>query len=188
MKHALGAEFHNDKEGLESADNVLDLAHTGHGDVRRAHQHNLNPLGRAQPRNRVAPSPAAAAAAAAAPAAAETQQQPTDQQLEGEEEAMDDLDPSTLELVGALQGVLEAAESEAPSAAGADGGIGGCNARRATLVEHLKRRGTASAKLQGVIRDFKKKHKGKPDLKELKNASAAGQGGNGNEPPAPPQA
>ncbi len=131
---------------------------------------------------------AAATTAAAVPAAAGTQQQPTDQQLEGEEEAMDDLDPSTLELVGALQSVLEAAESETPPAADADGGIGGCNARRATLVEHLKRKGTTSAKLQGVIRDFKKKQKGKPDLKDLKSAGVAGQGGKGDDTPAPPQA
>ncbi len=125
----------------------------------------------------------AATATAATPAAAETPQRPEELQKGMEEDDMEDIDESTVELVGALQKVLEAEEANAPSAAAASDGISGSNSRRATLVDHLKKRGSASARIQGVIRDFKKKHKGKLELK-----GPSGQDAKDDGKPAAPQA
>ncbi len=142
---------------------------------------------------------AAAAAAAAAPAAPGGPPQPPPQALvvppvqtqtvassTGEDGAdMEDLDEETVELLGVAGAVLDAA---------ADGGLltadstaGGSNKRRAALVEQLKRRGGATAKLHGVIKDLKSK-KAKADAKAAaaaatsavaaaSSASAAAEGG-----------
>jgi GTPase SAR1 family protein len=83
---------------------------------------------------------------------------------------MDDLDEKTVELLGVADAVLDAAAEGGLLAAEAT--AGGSNRRRAALVDHLKRRGTASTSLQGVIKDLKNK-KSKAEARAAAAAAAA---------------
>jgi hypothetical protein len=136
---------------------------------------------------------AAAAAAAAAPAAPTPPTQPQQPQQPGPPpgdehgvDDMDDLEESTVELLGVADAVLDAAAEGGLLAAEAT--AGGSSRRRAALVDHLKRRGTSSASLQGVIKDLKNT-KSKADARAAAAAAAAAaKAAAGAEQDATPQA
>ncbi len=87
---------------------------------------------------------------------------------------MADLEESTVELVGALQSALEAVENEPSPTADDQGGICASNNRRSTFVEHLKKKGATSARIQGVIKELKLKTKGKIEPKTSTGDGADG--------------
>ncbi len=120
---------------------------------------------------------AAVAAVPATPAAPPQSQQPQPpgpplltQAGDDDDDDMADLDEKTVELLGVAGAVLDAAAEGGLLAA--DATAGGSNRRRAALVDHLKRRGTSSASLQGVIKDLKNK-KSKADARAAAAAAAA---------------
>ncbi len=132
-----------------------------------------------------APAAAAvAAAAASAPATPGGPPQPPPQtsivppvqvqaaaaSTDGDGADMEDLDEETVELLGVAGAVLDAAAEGGLLTA--DSTAGGSNKRRAALVEHLKKRGSSSSRLQGVIKDLKSK-KAKADAKAAAAAAAA---------------